>query len=284
MITSTSILVFSLIIGNYVLLSSCDSSTTAILPFFIKKSETKSHTVKLSSECECTFSYDSNESDSPQESTNWPEPKTLIEGITEKLQGKCAMGNKEGWGYEVCLGSQVRQFIGGLNGQSYNLGSFKGFAEENTEIEHLYEDGSSEGCQQKNRKAIVKFVCGGKYEIGSISEPDLCTYKIIVSIPELCGHPKFGTIQTSSEQPWALELIKFHDSSVQCKAHHTGYGNNTPMNFAKASLSFSGNTKIFKSAARGPNRVALTADPTDGGVQIESKQLNYMEIITERTN
>merc|ERR1719401_1251842 len=49
------------------------------------------------------------------------------------------------------------------------------------------------------RSTTIRFSCGKRYEILSVNEDSTCHYKMEVSVPDLCLHPKFHVEKTKQK-------------------------------------------------------------------------------------
>jgi len=256
------------------------------VPFFISPGEDVEQikSAKIG-EMECVLKYNTKDVTIQKPTQKFPPIKEFLEGVTNKLGKKCIDSSKDGWLYKVCLGEQIIQSLPGSSSEN-SLGTFLGFVKSKhgkEEVEQKYEGGSPTGCPQDSpRSSLVSFACGDQLRIDSITEPSVCLYSFIVSLPEVCGHPAFPQASRgSSDQSWILEITKNEEQGHECSARITGFGISSNFPFSSFSSSFSSVEKIDSFAARGSNRIIV--DPANineiqGGIQISSQTLNYVEI------
>jgi len=262
--------------------SSYSSESTAA--FYIDKNQRGRQTVSLSvpkgdtlEKVTCSFSFDAtapSEDSSPQEKQETG-VESLIEQITKKHKGSCIERTMDHWSYRVCLGEKVVQYAGN---DQYVLGQFSGSYWDASEQRQFYNQGTPcapPGASQQTfppREASVHFVCGSGLTIQSVEEPKTCSYKVVITLPEVCGHSMFrkAVPGTGSEQSWVLQLNQIHLATennqyrqqVQCTAYQVNYGaDSQTIPLKHFALKFdSTDATIDSYQVRHPNRTPFTED------------------------
>lgn len=108
--------------------------------------------------------------------------------------GSCVQRTYDYWTYRLCAGEDVVQYRG--RSEKFLLGKYRGVQSVD---EVSYENG--EMCPGNVRRSmLVKYVCGERNELLELAEPSTCTYRAVVSHPELC--PTGGDAGTDKDNPF----------------------------------------------------------------------------------
>lgn len=206
--------------------------------------------------------------------------KELVEQITTKYD--CLTLGMGIFKYKICLGKNIDQIAD--NGDTYSLGKYEGMTE-GTKATQSYSDGTF--CQpvQAPRRSVVEFTCAErKAQVMSIDEPSTCVYRIILGVPEVCGHPQFQAV--SKVESWVLEVQESNAGEFVCQAYNNGFDVIGTTAFTKFALAFTNNDiTVTKHTVRGKNRVQVdesSLDVTDSGVSVNERvQIDYAKIVAE---
>jgi hypothetical protein len=156
----------------------------------------------------------------PTEEKENETPAVGVDVIMKAVQGRC-LSQARDWTYHVCLGADVTQTLGS---ESFNLGTFSRY--DNVKNAQLFEQGDR--CDQVIRATQVSIVCTpGHSAILSIEEPKMCSYNIIVGVPEACQNPIFPIREFTPEiaskdrgnkVDWMLRVEKSEEGVLMCEA------------------------------------------------------------------
>jgi len=203
----------------------------------------------------------------------------LIKQITKKYN--CLSTNLGIFTYSVCLGSKIEQKAD--NGDSYILGQFSNVEESHKPVQQ-YTEGTYCEAARASRRTVVEFACSEQARVMSIDENAVCQYRIIVGVPEVCGHPGFSAV--SKLESWLVEISETDTGEMICQAYNNGYDVIATTTFSKFSLSFtSANNHLAKYVVRRKNRqpvdgVSVEMSPARVTVQ-ERTQVDYAKIVAE---
>mmetsp|Transcript_15498 Transcript_15498/g.25368 ORF Transcript_15498/g.25368 Transcript_15498/m.25368 type:complete len:322 (-) Transcript_15498:743-1708(-) len=152
-----------------------------------------------------------------------------IESILGKLSGICIRKTIDYWKYQLCFDSKITQSHGR---DSFELGRYSGM----DGSFQLYDGGTrcppanpeEEGKQRESR---VEFFCESTLRIASVEEVSVCSYKVYVSTPIVCGHPDFKQDPRSipgkqarlgksgpPKDSWFLEIMEDNAGKISCSA------------------------------------------------------------------
>ncbi|XP_072036603.1 N-acetylglucosamine-1-phosphotransferase subunit gamma-like isoform X2 [Amphiura filiformis] len=163
---------------------------------------------------------------------NWnaEEPKALIPKVKSanfsgpphlrRLYGKCFEKSDSSYKYEFCPFKNVTQYEQTLRWNPYSgiLGIWEEWdIRNNTFYAMMMKDGDT--CGERSRQVAVHLECGKKNEIGDVSEPDRCQYKMIFKTPLVCHQHSLLVYPTLSEElqrRWDdLEAELFYEEITQ---------------------------------------------------------------------
>jgi len=185
--------------------------------------------------------------------------------------------------YEICLGDRIDQVAD--NGDRYSLGKFIAF-EDGFKSVQLYKDGTFCEAAHAARKSVVEFSCSDKARVMSIDEHATCQYRVLVGVPEVCGHPGFSSV--SKLESWLLEIFETDTGEIICQAYNNGFDVVGTASFSQFSLALSNPSfALTKHTVRRKNRrVAdednLIIDVSPARVQTQERmQIDYAKIVAE---
>jgi hypothetical protein len=179
----------------------------------------------------CKLEYDTNIAKQKDETKEWPPAITLIDQMSKKYG--CMVYEEGMFKYEVCLGEDIRQTA--TNDDRYSLGKYEKVVEGFTYTQ-TYTKGTYCEAAHTDRKSVVEFVCGEQVHVNSVAEHAVCQYRIILAVPEVCGHPQFsGTI--NKPETWVLELSETDEGAVMCQAYNNGLDTVGTLTFQTFTLS-----------------------------------------------
>jgi hypothetical protein len=199
--------------------------------FFVGPTETSSVTAILEQPEEdtikCIFEYSTFPAEKKTEQVDKRTPQQILNKyITE---APCLRLTKE-HGYEVCIGQTIKQSVGGFQQSNALIMSLGTFAKwENTE--QRYTSGDTTGCPgSKARSAVVAFVCASELRFLDVTEPTVCSYRLTIGVPEVCGNPLFSAPPINSET-WFMEISRLQeaDGLVTCTVYAAGFGQPSPV-------------------------------------------------------
>jgi len=228
---------------------------------------------------ECSLEYDTSVvSDTTKQ---YPPVATVVAEMNKKYG--CLERPMGIFTYKVCLGDRIDQIAD--NGDRYSLGVYERLDTAGQGAQ-FYVEGTFCDAAHTSRKTTVEFTCAAKGYIMELHEPSVCSYKIIIGAPEVCGHPMFSV--TSQLESWLLEVAETDDGAVVCQAYNNGFDVVGTTSFSKFSLSFSDRAlSLLKYAVRQKNRVAvadsdLQIDVSPARVKTRSmQQVDYAKIVAQ---
>jgi len=228
----------------------------------------------------CTLDYDT--STTSESTKKHPPVAALIDEITQKYG--CLSMNVGIFKYKVCLGKNIEQTTD--NGDNYSLGKFEGLHDE-AKPSQTYSEGDYCDPAHAKRRTSVEFSCTeGRPQIMSIDEPSVCVYRIIIGVPEVCGHPKFNYV--SKLESWVLELAETSEGEFVCQTYNNGFDVIGTNSFAKFSLAFkNADLTLTKHVVRRKNRKVVEDDILRVGTSpasvalVSRSQIDYAKIVAE---
>jgi len=209
------------------------SSDQHVASFLVNPNERSSASVSMELDNKktvtCTFDYSTFPAEAAKKQSK--ADKRRPEEILAAQTGVCLKFDKS-HGYEVCIGKEVRQAVGGWNQATpsvFSLGKFSHWEE----VQQKYSGGEGTGCpNEKARSSVVSFTCAVEARIVEVSEPETCVYHIVVGVPDVCGLPQFkATPPAVNLETWFLEIARLRENAdlVSCTVHATGFGQSSPV-------------------------------------------------------
>lgn len=230
----------------------------------------------------CEFKYDTSVQDTSSKKKDYTPAATLLAQMSKKYG--CLQYNHDIFKYQVCLGDEITQ---SANEEKYSLGKYEKSTEGHSSNQ-LFTKGSFCEVAHTDRKTIVEFACADKASVQSISEHAVCQYKIIVGVPEVCGHPQFVPTSSAKEEAWVLEISETDEGAVICQAYNNGYDAMSSVKFSVFSLSITTEDyALVKHVVREKNRKdvstsVLQKSSSPAGISIRSpQQVDYAKIVAE---
>jgi len=185
--------------------------------------------------------------------------------------------------YEICLGERIDQIAD--NGDRYSLGKFSAF-EEGFKSVQVYKDGTFCEVAHTARKSVIEFSCADPARVMTLDEHATCQYRIIVGVPEVCGHPGFSVV--SKLESWLLEISETDSGAMICQAYNNGFDVVGTVSFSKFSLELKDpSLDLSKYIVRKKNRKvvaaeSLTVQTSPPKVKIQERaQIDYAKIVAE---
>jgi len=180
---------------------------------------------------ECKFDYDTNAHDKPSKTVNI---LSVAEIMTQISKYGCLVFNKDIFHFEVCLGDEIKQ---SANDEYYTLGKYEKYTE-GLKVQQLYTGGTLCDATRLPRKSNVEFTCrDDKPQVVSVDEYQTCQYKIVVGIPDVCGHPSFME-KFSEVETWVLELSETDEGEFICQVYNNGLDILDSNHFSEFKLEF----------------------------------------------
>jgi hypothetical protein len=225
----------------------------------------------------CKLDYDT--SATTDSSKKYSPASEVVDQITKKYD--CLTLGMGIFKYKVCLGKSVDQVAD--NGDTYSLGKYEG-KNDGSKPTQAYSDGTFCQPAQAARRSVVEFSCSErKPQIMSIDEPSTCVYRIIIGVPEVCGHPQFQAV--SKVESWVLEVQESNAGEFICQAYNNGYDVIGTTSFTKFVLAFTNDLTLTKHTVRGKNRRTVDEESinvADTGISINDRvQIDYAKIVAE---
>lgn len=251
--------------------------------FIIESGSSNTISVKLEGEAistGCEFKYDTSAGDDKTKKDYTPAP-ALISQMSKKYG--CLSYKHDIFTYEICLEGEIHQRA---NTDDNSLGKYEKLNEGYT-FSQSYVKGTFCEVAHIDRKSVIEFTCADRPNVVSISEPQTCQYKIIIGVPDVCGHPQFQAVSGTKAEAWVLEVSETDEGSIICQVYNNGLDQIDQTTFSSFQLSLTtGDYDLVKHSIRRNRKLvdstSFTKTTSPAGISIiKPQQIDFAKIVAE---